>query len=176
MCWNACHSVSVSVPCRPLCSDGVHRRGPALLHSRLGAQRTVSNLSLLSSFLSFPLPCFLSTCIPVFFTPTVPPAIFKEPPWCDVSLREGMIYKRSGGHRIPGMNCCGHSKACYRWSKRCVITSAPRCLRLTPFVVSLHSPPYCGFRSSAVFGATVFLVCLFIFKVIRGRCEGRMRR
>uniref|UniRef100_A0A671XYP8 Phospholipase n=1 Tax=Sparus aurata TaxID=8175 RepID=A0A671XYP8_SPAAU len=32
---------------------------------------------------------------------------------------EGMIYKRSGGHRIPGMNCCGHSQACYRWSKRC---------------------------------------------------------
>lgn len=36
------------------------------------------------------------------------------------SSREGMIYKRSGGHRIPGMNCCGQSQACYRWSKRCV--------------------------------------------------------
>lgn len=40
-----------------------------------------------------------------------------------VSSREGMIYKRSGGHRIPGLNCCGHSQACYRWSKRCVVTS-----------------------------------------------------
>uniref|UniRef100_A0A3Q1EVN3 Phospholipase n=1 Tax=Acanthochromis polyacanthus TaxID=80966 RepID=A0A3Q1EVN3_9TELE len=34
---------------------------------------------------------------------------------------EGMIYKRSGGHRIPGMNCCGHSQACYRWSKRTLV-------------------------------------------------------
>ncbi|KAG7238013.1 hypothetical protein INR49_031367 [Caranx melampygus] len=34
---------------------------------------------------------------------------------------EGMIYKRSGGHRIPGLNCCGHSQACYRWSKRTLV-------------------------------------------------------
>ena len=26
--------------------------------------------------------------------------------------------KRSGGHRIPGLNCCGQGRACYRWSKR----------------------------------------------------------
>lgn len=37
-----------------------------------------------------------------------------------VSAREGLIYKRSGGHRIPGMNCCGQNQVCYRWSKRCV--------------------------------------------------------
>lgn len=29
-----------------------------------------------------------------------------------------MVLKRSGGHRIPGLNCCGRSKMCYRWSKR----------------------------------------------------------
>uniref|UniRef100_A0A1A8N017 Phospholipase n=1 Tax=Nothobranchius pienaari TaxID=704102 RepID=A0A1A8N017_9TELE len=34
---------------------------------------------------------------------------------------EGMIYKRSGGHRIPGLNCCGHGQACYRWSKRWLV-------------------------------------------------------
>uniref|UniRef100_A0A8C7HRM1 Phospholipase n=1 Tax=Oncorhynchus kisutch TaxID=8019 RepID=A0A8C7HRM1_ONCKI len=34
---------------------------------------------------------------------------------------EGMIHKRSGGHRIPGLNCCGHSEACYRWSKRWLV-------------------------------------------------------
>ncbi|KAM7376149.1 hypothetical protein PAMP_005894 [Pampus punctatissimus] len=34
---------------------------------------------------------------------------------------EGMIHKRSGGHRIPGMNCCGQSQACYRWSKRTLV-------------------------------------------------------
>ncbi|XP_008163179.1 phospholipase D1 isoform X5 [Chrysemys picta bellii] len=31
---------------------------------------------------------------------------------------EGMIMKRSGGHRIPGLNCCGQGRVCYRWSKR----------------------------------------------------------
>ncbi|KAM9712896.1 phospholipase D1 isoform 1-T1 [Menidia menidia] len=34
---------------------------------------------------------------------------------------EGVVLKRSGGHRIPGMNCCGHSKMCYRWSKRWLV-------------------------------------------------------
>uniref|UniRef100_A0A8K9V7Y8 Phospholipase n=1 Tax=Oncorhynchus mykiss TaxID=8022 RepID=A0A8K9V7Y8_ONCMY len=34
---------------------------------------------------------------------------------------EGMIHKRSGGHRIPGLNCCGHSEVCYRWSKRWLV-------------------------------------------------------
>uniref|UniRef100_A0A1A8AE64 Phospholipase n=1 Tax=Nothobranchius furzeri TaxID=105023 RepID=A0A1A8AE64_NOTFU len=34
---------------------------------------------------------------------------------------EGMVQKRSGGHRIPGMNCFGHSKMCYRWSKRWLV-------------------------------------------------------
>ncbi|KAM4606675.1 phospholipase D1 isoform 1-T2 [Polymixia lowei] len=34
---------------------------------------------------------------------------------------EGMVLKRSGGHRIPGLNCCGRSKMCYRWSKRWLV-------------------------------------------------------
>ncbi|XP_015216771.2 phospholipase D1 isoform X4 [Lepisosteus oculatus] len=34
---------------------------------------------------------------------------------------EGMVQKRSGGHRIPGLNCCGHSQVCYRWSKRWLV-------------------------------------------------------
>ncbi|XP_072567544.1 phospholipase D1-like isoform X2 [Paramormyrops kingsleyae] len=34
---------------------------------------------------------------------------------------EGMVQKRSGGHRIPGLNCCGRTKACYRWSKRWLV-------------------------------------------------------
>ncbi|XP_032639565.1 phospholipase D1 isoform X3 [Chelonoidis abingdonii] len=34
---------------------------------------------------------------------------------------EGMIMKRSGGHRIPGLNCCGQGRACYRWSKRWLV-------------------------------------------------------
>ncbi|CAB1435831.1 unnamed protein product, partial [Pleuronectes platessa] len=34
---------------------------------------------------------------------------------------EGMVQKRSGGHRIPGLNCCGRSNICYRWSKRWLV-------------------------------------------------------
>ncbi|KAJ8357090.1 hypothetical protein SKAU_G00198840 [Synaphobranchus kaupii] len=45
---------------------------------------------------------------------------------------EGMIYKRSGGHRIPGMNCCGHSQVCYRWSKRWLILKDSFLLYMKP--------------------------------------------
>ncbi|XP_078230176.1 phospholipase D2 isoform X13 [Callithrix jacchus] len=34
---------------------------------------------------------------------------------------EGMIRKRSGGHRVPGLTCCGRDQVCYRWSKRSLI-------------------------------------------------------
>lgn len=53
------------------------------------------------------------------------------------SSREGMIYKRSGGHRIPGMNCCGQSQACYRWSKRCVNVAVFLQLSLSVQFISL---------------------------------------
>uniref|UniRef100_A0A8C4I4S8 Phospholipase n=1 Tax=Dicentrarchus labrax TaxID=13489 RepID=A0A8C4I4S8_DICLA len=49
-----------------------------------------------------------------------------------LSAREGMIYKRSGGHRIPGMNCCGHSQACYRWSKRWLVVKDSCLLYMKP--------------------------------------------
>lgn len=63
-----------------------------------------------------------------------------------VFSREGMIYKRSGGHRIPGMNCCGHSQACYRWSKRCVVTFVHvfRSLSLSIFVLIFQSLSVCA--------------------------------
>uniref|UniRef100_A0A674IUB8 Phospholipase n=1 Tax=Terrapene triunguis TaxID=2587831 RepID=A0A674IUB8_9SAUR len=38
-----------------------------------------------------------------------------------ICFREGMIMKRSGGHRIPGLNCCGQGRVCYRWSKRWLV-------------------------------------------------------
>uniref|UniRef100_A0A8C5TSG5 Phospholipase n=1 Tax=Malurus cyaneus samueli TaxID=2593467 RepID=A0A8C5TSG5_9PASS len=34
---------------------------------------------------------------------------------------KGFIMKRSGGHRIPGLNCCGQGRMCYRWSKRWLV-------------------------------------------------------
>lgn len=45
---------------------------------------------------------------------------------------EGMIMKRSGGHRIPGLNCCGHRRACYRWSKRWLIVKDSFLLYMKP--------------------------------------------
>ncbi|KAM6961403.1 phospholipase D1a [Aplochiton taeniatus] len=45
---------------------------------------------------------------------------------------EGMIYKRSGGHRIPGLNCCGHSQVCYRWSKRWLVVKDSFLLYMKP--------------------------------------------
>ncbi|KAM8814375.1 phospholipase D2 isoform 2-T3 [Rhynchonycteris naso] len=34
---------------------------------------------------------------------------------------EGLIRKRSGGHRVPGFTCCGRDQVCYRWSKRWLV-------------------------------------------------------
>ncbi|XP_076150415.1 phospholipase D1a [Alosa pseudoharengus] len=45
---------------------------------------------------------------------------------------EGMIHKRSGGHRIPGINCCGQGKVCYRWSKRWLVVKDSFLLYMKP--------------------------------------------
>uniref|UniRef100_A0A8C8S5I9 Phospholipase n=1 Tax=Pelusios castaneus TaxID=367368 RepID=A0A8C8S5I9_9SAUR len=46
--------------------------------------------------------------------------------------REGMIQKRSGGHRIQGLNCFGHHQICYRWSKRWLVVKDSFLLYLKP--------------------------------------------
>uniref|UniRef100_A0A8C1YQ56 Phospholipase n=1 Tax=Cyprinus carpio TaxID=7962 RepID=A0A8C1YQ56_CYPCA len=46
--------------------------------------------------------------------------------------QEGIVYKRSGGHRIPGMNCCGHNEVCYRWSKRWLVVKDSFLLYMKP--------------------------------------------
>lgn len=38
-----------------------------------------------------------------------------------VISREGPIFKRSGGHRIQGLNCIGHHQFCFRWSRRWLV-------------------------------------------------------
>ncbi|KAM3823440.1 phospholipase D2 isoform 2-T3 [Vipera latastei] len=45
---------------------------------------------------------------------------------------EGMILKRSGGHRIQGLNCAGHHQICYRWSKRWLVVKEAFLLYLKP--------------------------------------------
>uniref|UniRef100_A0A672PL97 Phospholipase n=1 Tax=Sinocyclocheilus grahami TaxID=75366 RepID=A0A672PL97_SINGR len=49
-----------------------------------------------------------------------------------MEFREGIVYKRSGGHRIPGMNCCGHNEVCYRWSKRWLVVKDSFLLYMKP--------------------------------------------
>ncbi|KAM4546959.1 phospholipase D2 [Fundulus diaphanus] len=34
---------------------------------------------------------------------------------------EGPIMKRSGGHRVLGLNCIGHHRVCFRWSHRWLV-------------------------------------------------------
>ncbi|KFR15043.1 Phospholipase D1 [Opisthocomus hoazin] len=45
---------------------------------------------------------------------------------------EGLIMKRSGGHRIPGLNCCGQGRVCYRWSKRWLVVKDSFLLYMKP--------------------------------------------
>ncbi|XP_061447126.1 phospholipase D2 isoform X2 [Rhineura floridana] len=45
---------------------------------------------------------------------------------------EGMILKRSGGHRLQGLNCAGHHQVCYRWSKRWLVVKDSFLLYLKP--------------------------------------------
>ncbi|NXT92291.1 PLD1 Phospholipase, partial [Anhinga rufa] len=45
---------------------------------------------------------------------------------------EGLIMKRSGGHRIPGLNCCGQGRMCYRWSKRWLVVKDSFLLYMKP--------------------------------------------
>ncbi|XP_077591614.1 phospholipase D1-like [Stigmatopora nigra] len=45
---------------------------------------------------------------------------------------EGMVLKRSGGHRIPGLNCCDQTKMCYRWSKRWLVVKDSFLLYMKP--------------------------------------------
>ncbi|XP_051851875.1 phospholipase D2 [Antechinus flavipes] len=45
---------------------------------------------------------------------------------------EGMIRKRSGGHRVPGFTCCGRDQVCYRWSKRWLVVKDSFLLYMRP--------------------------------------------
>ncbi|XP_062993434.1 phospholipase D2 [Elgaria multicarinata webbii] len=45
---------------------------------------------------------------------------------------EGMILKRSGGHRFHGLNCAGRHRVCYRWSKRWLVVKDSFLLYMKP--------------------------------------------
>ncbi|MBN3318061.1 PLD2 Phospholipase, partial [Atractosteus spatula] len=48
------------------------------------------------------------------------------------SRKEGFILKRSGGHRILGLNCFGHHQFCYRWSRRWLVVKDSFLLYMKP--------------------------------------------
>lgn len=45
---------------------------------------------------------------------------------------EGSILKRSGGHRIQGLNCFGHHQFCFRWSRRWLVVKDSFLLYMKP--------------------------------------------
>uniref|UniRef100_A0A8B9JBT8 phospholipase D n=1 Tax=Astyanax mexicanus TaxID=7994 RepID=A0A8B9JBT8_ASTMX len=53
-----------------------------------------------------------------------------------VCLSEGFILKRSGGHRIQGLNCFGHHQFCFRWSHRWLVVKDSFLLYMDPGLVS----------------------------------------
>lgn len=52
-----------------------------------------------------------------------------------VCLREGYILKRSGGHRIQGLNCIGHHQFCFRWSRRWLVVKDSFLLYMSRWVL-----------------------------------------
>uniref|UniRef100_W5N7K7 Phospholipase D2 n=1 Tax=Lepisosteus oculatus TaxID=7918 RepID=W5N7K7_LEPOC len=50
----------------------------------------------------------------------------------ETAVKEGFILKRSGGHRILGLNCFGHHQFCYRWSRRWLVVKDSFLLYMKP--------------------------------------------
>jgi len=85
----------------------------AVLHQRPWTQRPVSTDCVCFFFCDFSAVPLLLTCISATLL-LVFVCLF-------VYLREGYILKRSGGHRIQGLNCIGHHQFCFRWSRRWLV-------------------------------------------------------
>ncbi|XP_023700617.1 phospholipase D2 isoform X1 [Paramormyrops kingsleyae] len=45
---------------------------------------------------------------------------------------EGFVLKRSGGHRILGLNCFGHHQLCFRWSRRWLVVKDSFLMYMSP--------------------------------------------
>uniref|UniRef100_A0A8B9D413 Phospholipase n=1 Tax=Anser cygnoides TaxID=8845 RepID=A0A8B9D413_ANSCY len=58
--------------------------------------------------------------------------ILKMPMYRNYHGTVSMVMKRSGGHRIPGLNCCGQGRMCYRWSKRWLVVKDSFLLYMKP--------------------------------------------
>ncbi|XP_058630844.1 phospholipase D2 [Onychostoma macrolepis] len=80
---------------------------------------------------------------------------------------EGYILKRSGGHRIQGLNCIGHHQVCFRWSRRWLVVKDSFLLYMSrdPGVVSfvLLFDPELKVLVGRVYTDTKYGVCIESF-------------
>ncbi len=74
---------------------------------------------------------------------------------------EGYILKRSGGHRIQGLNCIGHHQVCFRWSRRWLVVKDSFLLYMSRWV----SPQYKHTHTCTVICYFTQLSVLFCFHV-----------
>ncbi len=72
---------------------------------------------------------------------------------------EGYILKRSGGHRIQGLNCIGHHQVCFRWSRRWLVVKDSFLLYMSRWV----SPQYKHTHTCTVICYFTQLSVLFCF-------------
>lgn len=111
-----------------LCSVGLPGNQSTVLHQRPWTQRPVST-DCVFLLLQFQYYSLLPVCISaaLFFSH----CLF-------FSHSEGYILKRSGGHRIQGLNCIGHHQICFRWSRRWLVVKDSSLLYMSRWV----SPQY----------------------------------
>lgn len=83
---------------------------------------------------------------------------------------EGYILKRSGGHRIQGLNCIGHHQVCFRWSRRWLVVKDSFLLYMSRWV----SPQYKHTHMCTVicyFTQLSVLFCCFMLQHAFQSCE-----
>lgn len=73
-----------------------------------------------------------------------------------VCLREGYILKRSGGHRIQGLNCIGHHQFCFRWSRRWLVVKDSFLLYMSRWVHHKTNKPTCELISVTLHCSMLF--------------------
>lgn len=120
----------------------------AVLHQRPWTQRPVSTDCVCLFFCDF-------SNIPLWLT-CISATLFLVFVCLFVCLREGYILKRSGGHRIQGLNCIGHHQFCFRWSRRWLVVKDSFLLYMSRWVHYKTNKPTCEFMS-------VTLHCFMLF-------------
>ncbi len=115
-------------------------------------------VSSLSNFSSIPL---LPVCISA--------ALFLDIV-CFFSRSEGYILKRSGGHRIQGLNCIGHHQICFGWSRRWLVVKDSSLLYMSRWVSPQYKHPH-TYTVICYFTQLSVLFCCFMLQHAFQSCE-----